>query len=223
MGEKAMRKRFDEELNELHDELVAMASLAEVAISNTVEALKKKNQELAKEIIANDDEIDEKEKDIERRCLKILLQQQPVATDLKNVSAALKMITDVERIGDHAADIAEIVITLCENDGYDIPEDLPEMAKKTITMVHTAIEAFITSDVKKAKEVIKSDNSVDKAFIKIRDQLIEEIHSGETSGQNSMDLLMIAKYFEKIGDHAVNISEWVIFAMTGKHKSIQVI
>lgn len=218
-----MRKKFDTELGELHEELVVMASMAETAISSTVQALKNKDQVLAQKVIGNDDAIDEKEKEIERRCLKLLLQQQPVAKDLRNVSAALKMITDIERIGDQAADIAEIVVFLCNNGEFDVPEGLPEMARMTIQMVRGAIDAFITEDLDKANKVIKSDDEVDEEFIKTRDQLIDQIHNTDISGQNIMDLLMITKYFERIGDHAVNTAEWVIFAMTGKHKSIQVI
>lgn len=218
-----MRKKFDTELGELHEELVVMASMAETAISSTVQALKNKDQVLAQKVIGNDDAIDEKEKEIESRCLKLLLQQQPVAKDLRNVSAALKMITDIERIGDQAADIAEIVVFLCNNGEFDVPEGLPEMARMTIQMVRGAIDAFITEDLDKANKVIKSDDEVDEEFIKTRDQLIDQIHNTDISGQNIMDLLMITKYFERIGDHAVNTAEWVIFAMTGKHKSIQVI
>ncbi|MGN1015272.1 MAG: phosphate signaling complex protein PhoU [Butyricicoccus sp.] len=219
-----MRTKFDKELTVLHEELIQMASMAESAISSSIQSLKDMDESLAQKIMDNDDRIDQMEKEIESRCLRLLLHQQPVATDLRNVSAALKMITDLERIGDQAADIAEITLFLCRNRNFEMPEGLTAMAIASIKMVRDAIDSFVESDLDKAQMVIDYDNVVDKEFLSTRDELIVAIQkSPSENAQQILDLLMIAKYLERIGDHAVNIAEWVVFSLTGQHKDSTVI
>ncbi|MDO5547424.1 MAG: phosphate signaling complex protein PhoU [Eubacteriales bacterium] len=218
-----MRTKFEGELRAMHEELIRMASLAETAISSTVQALKNMDETLAHGVMENDDQIDELEKNIERRCLRLLLQQQPVATDLRNVSTALKMITDLERIGDQAADIAEVTLFLCKNPGFSMPEGMSEMAVAAIKMVRGAIDAFVEGDLDKAHLVIDYDNVVDRAFLRTRDELIQQVQKSAGNAEQIMDLLMIAKYLERIGDHAVNTAEWVVFSLTGEHKDARVI
>ena len=164
-----------------------------------------------------DSAIDMKEREIESICLKLLLQQQPVAGDLRKISAALKMITDMERIGDQASDIAEIILT-GELGGTARRFPIGEMAKATIKMVTASVDAYVKQDLKIAQDVIEYDDVVDKLFDEIREQLVYGIGTGEASGVASLDLLMIAKYYERIGDHATNIAEWVEFSITGQHR-----
>lgn len=212
-----MRNRFDKELDALNLELIEMGNMIETAIENAVKSLINQDINLAMIVIKGDVDIDEKEKAIERRCLKLLLQQHPVASDLRLISSALKMITDMERIGDQAADISEISIRLV---GQKYIKDLihiPEMAEATIKMVKDIIEAFITGDLSLADEVIKYDDVVDDLFNTIKNELIYLIQKDSSNGEQSIDFLMIAKYFERIGDHAENIAEWVVFSITGKH------
>ena len=212
-----MRNRFDKELDALNLELIEMGNMIETAIENAVKSLINQDINLAMIVIKGDVDIDEKEKAIERRCLKLLLQQHPVASDLRLISSALKMITDMERIGDQAADISEISIRLV---GQKYIKDLihiPEMAEATIKMVKDSIEAFITGDLSLADEVIKYDDVVDDLFNTIKNELIFLIQKDSSNGEQSIDFLMIAKYFERIGDHAENIAEWVVFSITGKH------
>lgn len=218
-----MRNRFDQELNRMHDELISMAALIETAISRAVEALKNYDADLAKITMAGDKEIDRKERDIESICLKLLLQQQPVARDLREISTALKMITDMERIGDLAEDIAEVTLFLCETPSYAAPQQLSHMAETTINMVRDAIDAFVRRDLATAHAVIERDDVVDKLFAETRTVLVERIHETLEDAEQAMDIMMIAKYFERIGDHAVNISEWVQFAITGARKQTQVL
>lgn len=217
-----MRTKFEQELTALHELLIHMASLAESSIQATVEALESFDEQKAKHIVENDDNIDQMEKEIERRCLRLLLQQQPVACDLRDVSTALKMVTDLERIGDQAADIAEVTVFLCKGTCC-IPNGLLTMAAATTQMVRGAIDAFVQRDMEKAKAVIAYDDVVDRDFLQTRDELIEAIQKSDIDAQQMMDLLMIAKYFERIGDHAVNIAEWAVFSLTGLHKNSSVI
>lgn len=170
-----------------------------------------------------DREIDQKERAIESTCLKLLLQQHPVARDLREISTALKMITDMERIGDLAEDIAEVTLFLCERPSYITPPQVSYMAEATIKMVRDAIDSFIMKDLTKAHSVIEYDDIVDKLFIETRQELIQTIHNSVEGAEQAMDIMMIAKYFERIGDHAVNISEWVEFSITGTHKNIRVL
>ena len=173
--------------------------------------------EKAKAAIKADDEIDHQERDIENLCLKLLLQQQPVARDLRQISSALKMITDMERIGDHAADISEITIMMAGKPYIKKLEHIQEMAKETMQMLVNAVDAYVEKDMQKAQDVIKRDDVVDDLFNQVKTELIQLIHEDADAGEQAADLLMVAKYFERIGDHATNISEWVIFSITGTH------
>jgi phosphate transport system protein len=214
-----MRTRFDIQLEELNTELIHMGALVEASIDSAVKALIEQDKEQAQMAILADAEVDEKEKEIERLCLKLLLQQQPVARDLRLISAALKMITDMERIGDQAADISEIAIYLSDGPYVKKLETIPEMAKATIKMVSESIDAFVRKDLELVEEVIAADDIVDDLFLTVKNDLIHLIHQDAETGGQALDLLMIAKYFERIGDHAVNIAEWVKFSITGEHKS----
>ena len=197
-----MRNRFDRQLEQLNNELIQMGSMIEHAIEMAVSALVNQDTEKAKEAMAYDVEIDHQERDIESLCMKLLLQQQPVARDLRLISAALKMITDMERIGDHAGDISE---------------EIQGMAKETTDMVIKSIDAFVKRDMELAKKVIAQDDVVDDLFMKVKQDLIQMINKSAENGEQAADILMVAKYFERIGDHATNIAEWVIYSITGSH------
>lgn len=212
-----MRNRFDRQLLQLNDKLTQMGVMCEEAIALTVTALIEDNTEMAKGVYERDDEIDHLEREIESLCLKMLLQQQPVARDLRQISAALKMITDLERIGDQAADIAEIIIFLGGKSRMKFDE-IKQMASAVIKMVNSSIEAYVKRDCGLAKNVIKADDEVDTLFINIKEQIIKNIAAEGADGEFAIDMLMIAKYFERIGDHAVNVAEWVEFSITGVHK-----
>ncbi|MEE1055162.1 MAG: phosphate signaling complex protein PhoU [Acutalibacteraceae bacterium] len=212
-----MRSKFDEQLALLNKEMIEMGALCEEAIAMTAKALSEGDLSLAAKVAPISSEIDHKERDIESRCLKILLKQQPVARDLRQISAALKMITDMERIGDQAEDIAEIITCLNGRTANESAH-IHDMAKETIKMVTKSVDAFVSQDVELAKSVIGLDDTVDNYFISAKNKLIEIIASNPTDGEYALDLLMITKYFERIGDHAVNIAEWVIFSVTGIHK-----
>lgn len=212
-----MRNRFDRQLVQLNNELIEMGGMIEKAISNTVKALVNQDIELASNVIEYDEEIDHQEREIEQLCLKLLLQQQPVAKDLRLISAALKMITDMERIGDHATDISEITIELSKESYIKKLDHIQQMAKETMVMLVQSVEAFVNKDMDKARTVIVHDDVVDDLFNKVKAELIAMIHEDVNAGEQASDLLMAAKYFERIGDHATNISEWVIFSITGQH------
>lgn len=211
-----MRSRFDEEMALLHRELVQMGALCEEAIALTAKALDGDRQ-LAARVPTLESAIDQAERDIESLCLKLLLRQQPVAGDLRQVSAALKMITDLERIGDQANDIADIV---CSMDGMEKEdtERLRSMAQAAIHMVTASVDTYVHQDAERAKEVILFDDTIDNTFQEIKIALVDHIAQNPAFGECALDQLMIAKYFERIGDHAVNVAEWVIFAATGVHK-----
>jgi phosphate transport system protein len=217
-----MRSRFDQELEALNAELIEMGILIEEAINRSVEALIKQDAHLARQVVEDDIVINQKERDIERRCLKLLLQQQPVASDLRIISSALKMITDMERIGDQASDISEIIQRLIGAEYIKKIVHIPMMAEATIKMVKDSIDAFIDHDEDQAKAVIKYDDVVDDLFDIIKNDLIKLIQKDARNGEQAVDLLMIAKYLERIGDHAVNIASWVVFSITGKHKNERV-
>ena len=212
-----MRNGFDKQLKELNTELIRMGSLIEQAIEMAISALVRQDVVKAEDTISFDDQIDEQEKKIEGLCLKLLLQQQPVAKDLRLISAALKMITDMERIGDQAADISEITTLLANEPYVKKLEHLEKMAKETTYMVIKSVEAFVNRDLKMAHDVIAHDDVIDKLFSEVKSELIKLINENAENGEQATDLLMIAKYFERIGDHATNIAEWVIFAITGEH------
>lgn len=212
-----MRTRFERQLEQLSVELIQMGALCEQVIASTYRVLMEEDREAAGEIAEKDSEIDKKEREIESLCLRLLLQQQPVARDLRQVSAALKMITDMERIGDQTEDIAEIITTTHLTAP---PEEIPlgKMAEATIKMVTESIDAYVKQDLHIARQVIEYDDVVDDLFVEVREKLIEMLNSQKESGEYVMDLLMIAKYYERIGDHATNIAEWVAFSITGTHK-----
>ena len=195
-----MRNRFDRQLCQLNDELIEMGELIEKAIEDTIKALVSQDVELANAVINMDDEIDAKEKEIENLCLKLLLQQQPVAKDLRLISSALKMITDMERIGDHATDISEITIELSSQKYIKKLEHIQQMSKETMVMLVQSIEAFVNKDIDKARNVIEQDDLVDNLFITVKRELIGMIHENVDAGEQATDLLMVAKYLERIGD-----------------------
>ena len=212
-----MRNKFDMQLDSLKEQLTNMGELCEVAITKATEAILEGKEEQAREVILADEEIDQAEKDIESLCLRLLLQQQPVARDLRQISAALKMITDMERIGDQASDIAELSLQL--GDVSDIAELslIQKMANETMMMVVRGTEAYVTKDLEVAHNVIDNDDVVDDLFDQIKMALVKRIQENHVKSFEAADLLMVAKYFERIGDHATNIAEWVIYSITGKH------
>ena len=212
-----MRSRFDEQLATLDREIISMGALCENAIAMATKALLEGDMALAEKAINIDNEIDQKERTIETMCLKLLLQQQPVARDLRQISAALKMITDMERIGDQAADIAEIVMVAGATATNDT-SGIADMARATIKMVTESVDAFVKQDTYIAQSVIDYDDVVDNLFDQVKATLIKIISEDHAKGSYALDLLMIAKYFERIGDHATNIAEWVVFSITGIHK-----
>lgn len=212
-----MRSRFDQQLMQLNEMLVQTGELCEQAISQTMVALSSSSDEIAREVIRADAHIDQMERDIEHLCLKLLLQQQPVAGDLRQVSAALKMITDMERIGDQAADIAEIVKSTDMSLVRGFPK-IPQMAAKTAEMVHDAVKSFVDRDLALATATQAADDAVDRMFDEVATEMIDFIvHADAADAQKAIDVIMIAKYLERIGDHATNIAEWVDFSITGVH------
>lgn len=213
-----MRNRFDEQLSQLNDEIIAMGTMIEQAIEAAVDALIHQNVEEARRAMECDKDIDHQEREIENLCLRLLLQQQPVARDLRVISAALKMITDMERIGDHAVDISELTIVMSGKPYMKKLEHIEQMAKETMIMLISSLEAYVNKNLDQAKEVIDHDDIVDDLFIKVKTELIQLIRENAENGEQAADLLMVAKYFERIGDHATNIAEWVIFSITGQHK-----
>lgn len=212
-----MRNRFDRQLEQLNKELIEMGAMCEEAIAITVEALTTGKRELTEKVLPIDSEIDRMERNIESLCLRLLLQQQPVARDLRQISAALKMITDMERIGDQASDIAEIIGYLDGRTAED-RENISKMAEATIKMVTESVDAFVKRDISIAEAAIAHDDIVDDYFDEVKKLLIKMVAEKPEDGEYALDLLMIAKYFERIGDHAVNIAEWVVFSVTGIHK-----
>lgn len=211
-----MRNRFDEQLFELNRELIEMGAMCEEAIALVAQALTTGDMELAKQVETGGNGIDHMEREIERRCMRLLLHQQPVARDLRLISAALKMITDMERIGDMAEDIAEIVGFM---NGHTMEgmEMVLDMAFETSKMVNASVDAFVKKDVMIAKEVLAQDDIVDDYFSQVKSKIISLIAENANDGEFALDLLMISKYFERIGDHATNIAEWVIYSVTGNH------
>jgi len=216
-----IRSRFDRELQKLNTEIIKMGTLIETAIEKAVKALKDKDCNLAKEIIKFDAKIDDQEKEIQSLCLKLLLQQQPVAKDLRLISAALKMITDMERIGDQAADISELTLLLAESNFSTAIDKIEKIAEATIKMVNESINAFVNKDLELAQSVIDYDDVVDDLFMQIKSDLTELIRKNRDSGESAIDLIMVAKYFERIGDHATNIAEWVVFSIIGEGKKVK--
>lgn len=213
-----MRNRFDSQLEKLNLELITMGALCEDAISASVKALLDGDETLLEKVFAADAEIDQKERDIEAICMKLLLQQQPVAGDLRVISSALKMISDMERIGDQASDIAEIA-KFVKNSDVKSKIHIKDMAAAAIKMVTDSVESFVKKDIELASAVMKYDDKVDNLFDCVKDELVRLIAADSENGEYCIDLLMIAKYLERIGDHAVNIAEWVEYSITGAHRN----
>lgn len=215
-----VRNRFDRQLEQLNNDMLEMGALIERSIENATQALMKQDVEAAKAAIAADQEVDHKEREIEALCLKLLLQQQPVAKDLRLISAALKMITDMERIGDQAADISGLVIYIADEPYFKELVHLPQMGERSIEMVRGSLDAYVNKDLALARRVMDMDDAIDELFNTVKNELIDHIRSNASAGSQAIDLLMIAKYYERIGDHAQNIAEWVEYALTGKHKGV---
>ena len=213
-----MRNRFDNQLAEMNNELISMGALCENAIASAVKALLEGDIKLAAAAIRIDQEIDRKEREIEPMCLKLLLQQQPVARDLREISSALKMISDLERIGDQAADIAELTRFVRLPDGPG-RQRIEEMSKAVIRMVTDSVDSFVKRDLELAREVCREDDQVDDLFNQVKKELIGLIAADADSGELWLDLIMVAKYLERIGDHATNVAEWVEYSITGNHPS----
>lgn len=210
-----MRNVYNEQLRMLHQNMTEMGAQCETAVSLAVQAVTLGSEELAARVFEADAGIDKMERDIESLCLKLLLKQQPVASDLRDISSALKMISDLERIGDQASDIADLYrYTSGAEDKTSA--DLREMAQESVKMVNESIDAFVRRDLVMAREVIAYDDVVDRWFERIKTDLIAAISADNTKGEYYLDLLMVAKYLERIGDHATNIAEWVEYSILGK-------
>lgn len=209
-----MRDKYQEDLEKLNANILKMGKMIEIAIESTVIALMGRDVQAASTVSENDEAIDNMEREIEALCMKLLLQQQPVATDLRVITAALKMVTDMERIGDHAADIAELVLQIpdCK---YNKMDTITEISTQIIKMIHDSVNSFIQRNYDKAQIVIAQDDIVDNLYHEIKSDLIQKIKKTD-DGEQILDYLLIAKYFERIGDHATNIAKWVVFAITGK-------
>lgn len=219
----AARLSFDAELKLLKEDLYEMARLIEAAIEKIMIAFENQDENLAREIIQGDRIINDIEKAIEARCLSLIVKQQPVARDLRIVTTALKVVTDMERIGDHAADIGELILRERREHIFDLVKHIPEMGKATKEMVHDAVEAFTTMNVEKAREITKRDDIVDDLFDKVKLEVVNILKSSSDHVDQCVDILMIAKYFERIGDHVVNICEWTEFHETGSLNNIRIL
>lgn len=212
-----MREHFEEELSKLSNALVEMGALCEDAISCAVKYLLKNDAQMKENAAEAEKQIDQKEREIETMCMRLLIQQQPVATDFRMITSALKMISDMERIGDQALDIAEIAEYVTDDIKAKI--NIKEMAETTVKMVMNSVDSYVRKDIDIANSVIGLDDTVDALFDKAKSELINVIRTENENAEGLLDLLMVAKYFERIGDHAENIAEWVIFAVTGNHKA----
>ncbi|MGN1343795.1 MAG: phosphate signaling complex protein PhoU [Traorella sp.] len=212
-----MRKQYDEQLKQLNNELINMGDLCKVAITYALNSIKNPTEEIKEMSVTIENEINQKERSIEQLCMKLLLQQQPVAGDLRLISSALKMISDMERIGDQAYDISLIYLEDLKNDSK-LEKHILGMAKSSIDMVTKSIESFVNRDLDEAKKVIQSDDIVDDYFNAVKNDLIKAIQQEGLSALTYLDVLMIAKYLERIGDHATNIAEWVEYSITGEFK-----
>ena len=211
-----MREYYTAQLETRNTNMIQMGALCEDAISAAIQSLLEDDRTIAKKVADTELEIDQMERDIERQCMRLLLMQQPVATDLRVVSSALRMIADLERIGDQAFDIADITKS-GSFQGFSGKVHIKEMAKAAIHMVTDSVDSYVKQDVQLAKRVTEEDDVVDELFLKVRRELAKLIHTDQNASEQALDLLMIAKYLERIGDHAVNVSEWVIYSVTGKH------
>jgi len=218
-----MREKFEKQLMLLNNSLIEMGVAVEDAIAKADKALVGQDTELARRVIASDDEIDGKEREIEGLCLKIILHQQPVAKDLRLISSASKIVTDLERIGDHASDISELVLHLADTPYIQNLAHISQMAETTMKMVVNSVDAFVKKDEELAKKVIACDDRVDELFVTVKGDLLDLIQQSKKNGDQAIDLIMVAKYYERIGDHATNIAEWVIFSLTGIHKNKRIV
>ena len=218
----SVRVTYELELEKLNQDLKEMAHMVENAIEQTFVAFEDQNHEKAEEIIKGDRTINDMERAVESRCLYLILRQQPVACDLRQVSTALKVVTDLERIGDHASDIAELILLIKVEHAYHIVKHLPTMAAAAQKMVHDAIEAFIAQDLEAAMEIIKRDDEVDTLFNQVKTDVIDLLKTSPNQADQGIDLLMVAKYLERIGDHAVNVCEWTQFSKTGALKNVRI-
>jgi len=214
-----MRERYRQQLEQLHTELVQMGALCEEVIAAAAEALRECSQETAGRVRHIEEAIDRKERDVENLCLKLLLQQQPVARDLRTISAALKLISDLERIGDQAADIAELTPFLSESRQEEM-ELVRDMARIACRMVAESVESFVEQDLELAHAVCAGDDEMDALFVQVKGAIVCLLREDSAQGEVALDLLMIAKYFERIGDHATNVAEWVEYAVTGIHPQL---
>lgn len=216
-----MRLKYNEELKELNHELILMGEMCSEAITLALHSLTQNNEALKNHIVELENEINQKERNIEQQCMHLLLRQQPVASDLRMISSALKMISDMERIGDQAFDISYLVPLQLKKEEM-CQKELLEMGEVAIQMVQESVQSFVNHDLDLAYQVMAKDDIVDQGFIKIKNELIDAIAKDKTMGENYLNAFMIAKYFERIGDHATNIAEWVEYAMSGKHKRLMI-
>lgn len=208
-----MRLKFDEQLRQLNNEMILMGNMIQKAIQDTIEAFFSQNIDKAKQIMKDDELVDQEQKKIENICFQLLIQQQPVARDLRTITAAMKMVTDMERIGDQAADIAELTIMMADSPYLLNVEHIKKMSAEAVMMLMQAVQAYVERDMKKAQEVIEHDDIVDELFVKVKTDLIEVMRNNADYAEHAADLLMVNKYLERIGDHATNIAEWVIFSI----------
>lgn len=216
-----MRSKFDEQLRLLNQEMMYMGTMIEDSIQKAIEALIAQNAQLAEKIMNSDSDVDHEQKKIENICFNLLMQQQPVARDLRVISAAMKMVTDMERIGDHAADISEMTVMMASEPYVVDLSDIKKMASETVLMLIRSIEAYVEKDMLKAQSVIDHDDIVDELFNKVKQELIEMIRKNPAVSEQAADMLMVAKYFERIGDHATNLAELIIFALDDKKNTMQ--
>ncbi|MCL2508164.1 MAG: phosphate signaling complex protein PhoU [Oscillospiraceae bacterium] len=217
-----LRINFENKLKELHAEIIGMGSFVETAINDSIRAFKTNDIGLCKEIIENDQVVDEMEKNIESKCLWLIAREQPIASDLRQITTALKIITDMERIGDHASDISELVMRLPGKNSFADSIHIPQMAANAMEMVKNAITAYVTFNLELAKKTEAQDDVVDDYFNLIKQEIADVFKSQPQNMDNAIDYLLIAKYLERIADHAVNICEWVRFSQTGEHKNTQI-
>lgn len=208
-----MRLKFNEQLRQLNSEMILMGNMIQTAIQDTIEAFFSQNVDKAKQIMKDDELVDQEQKKIENICFQLLIQQQPVARDLRTITAAMKMVTDMERIGDQAADIAELTVMMSDSPYLLNVDNIKKMSAETVLMLLQSIQAYLDRDMMKAREVIEHDDIVDELFVKVKKDLIEVMQNNADYAEHAADLLMVNKYLERIGDHATNIAEWVIFSI----------
>lgn len=218
-----MRNKFDIELEDLNLDLIRMGARAEETITKVVSVIENCDATGAQEIIEDDDLVDAMARQIESRSMKLIMKQQPVAKDLRMISTALKMITDIERICDQAADISEITLSVCKEVMIEKPKHIPKMGRTTAQMVHMAVDSYVHRDMKLAEQVIEMDNEVDRLYDVVKTELLEMAIENRDKIDQIVDFLMIAKYLERIGDHAENIAEWAVFSETGVHKDKRIL